>query len=167
MPMQLYFDVHIDKAIHDQLRLRSVDVLRAQDDDATELSDEDLLARSTSLGRLVFTHDTRFKSLALDWRQTVLWLGVRQQTRRHHWRIREGPGIDCQSVRSTGLGEHCPSSTLQMTFDFGIGDLKSARPSRTLLVPLRCTSCSVTFDEPIRTRMGAKVISFGACKPTL
>jgi Domain of unknown function (DUF5615) len=69
MPMQLYFDVHIDKAIHDQLRLRGVDVLRAQDDDATELSDEDLLVRSTALGRLLFTHDTRFKALALVWRR--------------------------------------------------------------------------------------------------
>lgn len=69
MPMQLYFDVHIDKAIHDQLRIRGVDVLRAQDDGATEISDEDLLARSTSLGRLLFTHDTHFKALALDWQQ--------------------------------------------------------------------------------------------------
>jgi hypothetical protein len=35
--MQLYFDVPIDKAIHDQLKLRGVGVLRAQDDDAAEL----------------------------------------------------------------------------------------------------------------------------------
>lgn len=67
MPMQLYFDVHIDKAIHDQLKLRGVDVLRAQDDNASELTDAELLARSTNLGRLLFTHDIRFKALALDW----------------------------------------------------------------------------------------------------
>ncbi len=66
MPMQLYFDVHIDKAIHDQLQLRGVDVLRAQDDDAAELADEEVLERSTSLGRLLFTHDTRFKALAAE-----------------------------------------------------------------------------------------------------
>lgn len=70
MPMKLYFDVHIDKAIHDQLKLRGVDVLRAQDDDAAEYSDEALLARATQLGRLVFTHDTRFKALAQDFQRT-------------------------------------------------------------------------------------------------
>ena len=63
MPVQLYLDVHIDKAIHDQLRLRGVDVLRAQDDGAAELSDDELLARSSSLGRLLFTHDTRSRGL--------------------------------------------------------------------------------------------------------
>jgi hypothetical protein len=69
MPVQLYFDVHVDKAIHDQLRLRGVDVLRAQDDGAAEMTDEQLLQRTTQLGRVVFTHDTRFKALAEDWQR--------------------------------------------------------------------------------------------------
>jgi hypothetical protein len=43
MAVELYFDVHIDKAIHDQLHLRGVDVLRAQDDAAAEVTDEALL----------------------------------------------------------------------------------------------------------------------------
>jgi predicted nuclease of predicted toxin-antitoxin system len=64
MPVQLYFDVHVDKAIHDQLRLRGVDVLRAQDDDAAEMTDEALLDRATELGRIIFTQDIRFKALA-------------------------------------------------------------------------------------------------------
>jgi hypothetical protein len=55
MAVRLYFDVHVDKAIHDQLHLRGVDVLRAQDDGTTEMTDEDLLQRSTDLGRLMFT----------------------------------------------------------------------------------------------------------------
>jgi predicted nuclease of predicted toxin-antitoxin system len=67
MPVQLYFDVHVDKAIHDQLRLRGVDVLRAQDDDAAEMTDENLLHRATDLDRVVFTHDIRFEALAEDW----------------------------------------------------------------------------------------------------
>jgi Domain of unknown function (DUF5615) len=69
MPVQLYFDVHVDKAIHDQLRLRGVDVLRAQDDDAAEMTDEALLDRATQLGRIIFTHDTHFKAVAEDWQR--------------------------------------------------------------------------------------------------
>ena len=70
MPVPLYLDVHIDKAIHDQLRLPGVDVLRAQDDDAAEFSDERMLQRATELGRLLFTHDVRFKALAEAWQRT-------------------------------------------------------------------------------------------------
>jgi predicted nuclease of predicted toxin-antitoxin system len=69
MPLQLYFDVHVDKAIHDQLRLRAVDVLRAQDDDAAEMTDQNLLQRATELGRIIFTQDVRFKALAEEWQR--------------------------------------------------------------------------------------------------
>jgi hypothetical protein len=69
MPVRLYLDVHVDKAIHDQLRLREVDVLRAQDDGAAELTDEDLLQRVTGLDRLLFTQDIRFKALAEQWQR--------------------------------------------------------------------------------------------------
>src|SRR5436190_13240779 len=70
MPVPLYLDVHVDKSIHDQLRLRSVDVVRAQDDDAATLFDEELLQRATDLGRLIFTHDIRFKALAESWQRS-------------------------------------------------------------------------------------------------
>jgi predicted nuclease of predicted toxin-antitoxin system len=69
MPVQLYFDVHVDKAIHDQLHLRGVDVLRAQDDGAGEMTDEDLLQRATDLGRITFTQDVRFKAMAEVWQR--------------------------------------------------------------------------------------------------
>src|SRR5204863_6483045 len=69
MPVQLYFDVHVDKAIHDQLHLRGVDVLRAQDDDAAEMTDEELLHHATELGRLLFTQDIRFKAMAEEWQR--------------------------------------------------------------------------------------------------
>jgi len=69
MPVQLYFDVHVDKAIHDQLHLRGVDVLRAQDDGAGEMTDEDLLQRATDLGRITFTQDVRFKAMAEAWQR--------------------------------------------------------------------------------------------------
>src|SRR5262249_14246746 len=63
MAVRLYFDVHVDKAIHDQLRLRGVDVLRAQDDGAAEMPDDEVLQHATDLGRLIFTQDIRFKAL--------------------------------------------------------------------------------------------------------
>jgi hypothetical protein len=66
----LYFDVHVPSAIADQLRLRGVDVITAQNDGAAELDDADLLDRSTELGRLLFTQDIRFKALAEEWQRT-------------------------------------------------------------------------------------------------
>jgi predicted nuclease of predicted toxin-antitoxin system len=69
MAVRLYLDVHVDKAIHDQLCLRGVDVLRAQDDSAAEMTDEKLLQHTTDLGRLIFTHDVRFKALAEEWQR--------------------------------------------------------------------------------------------------
>ena len=69
MPVPLYLDVHVDKAIHDQLRLRSVDVLRAQDNGAAELTDAEVLQHTTDLGRVLFTHDTRFKAMAEEWQR--------------------------------------------------------------------------------------------------
>ena len=69
MPVGLFLDVHVDKAIHDQLRVRGVDVLRAQGDDAAEMADDELLQRASHLGRLIFTQDIRFKVLAEDWQR--------------------------------------------------------------------------------------------------
>ena len=65
----LYLDVHVPAAIAAQLRTRGVDVLIAQEDGTAELSDPDLLARSTALGRLLFTQDIRFKALAETWQR--------------------------------------------------------------------------------------------------
>lgn len=67
MSVSLYMDVHVPKAITDQLRRRGVDVLTAIDDDHAALPDEDLLGRAHALGRLVFTQDIRFRSLAEQW----------------------------------------------------------------------------------------------------
>jgi uncharacterized protein with PIN domain len=55
--VRLYFDVHVRRAVADGLRLRGVDVLRAQDDGAAELEDPQLLDRASELGRLLFTQD--------------------------------------------------------------------------------------------------------------
>ncbi len=60
MSLALYMDVHIDSAITDGLRLRGVDVLRAQDDGADQYPDPALLDRATSLGRVLFSNDQDF-----------------------------------------------------------------------------------------------------------
>lgn len=69
MSVRLYFDVHVPSAIADGLWLRDVDVLRAQDDGASEFEDPRLLDRATELGRVLFTQD---KDL------------LREARRRHH-----------------------------------------------------------------------------------
>ena len=60
MSVRLYFDVHVPIAIADGLRLRDVDVLRAQEDGAAEFEDPRLLDRATALDRVLFTQDKGF-----------------------------------------------------------------------------------------------------------
>jgi hypothetical protein len=77
MAVALYMDVHVHLAVTEQLRRRGIDVLTAQEDGSTLLTDAELLARSTSLGRVLVTYDIRFKALAEDWqRQGTLFAGL-------------------------------------------------------------------------------------------
>lgn len=69
MAIQLYMDVHVPQAITEQLRRRGVDVITAIEDDAAELPDDQLLERTTILGRVIFTQDIRFKAMAEDWQR--------------------------------------------------------------------------------------------------
>lgn len=57
MPVGIYMDVHIPKAITNGLRLRGVDVLTAQEDNTTNFPDDELLTRATELGRPLFSQD--------------------------------------------------------------------------------------------------------------
>jgi hypothetical protein len=57
MPLGLYMDVHVPRAITLGLRLVAVDVLTAQEDGASMLSDPALLDRATELQRVLFTFD--------------------------------------------------------------------------------------------------------------
>ena len=57
MSVRFYMDVHVRRAVTEGLRLRGVDVLTAQEDGAAELSDSQLLDRSSVLGRILFTQD--------------------------------------------------------------------------------------------------------------
>ena len=46
-----------------------MDILTTQEDGAAELEDPDLLARSTALGRVLFTQDIRLKARAQEWQR--------------------------------------------------------------------------------------------------
>jgi hypothetical protein len=69
MAISLYMDVHIPQSITIQLRRRNVDVLTAQEDGTLELPDDQLLERSTALGRILFTQDIRFRAMAEAWQR--------------------------------------------------------------------------------------------------
>ena len=69
MPVKFYMDVHVHAAVTEQLRRRDVDVFTAQEDGSARHADDELLTRSTALGRVLFTYDIRFKALAEDWQR--------------------------------------------------------------------------------------------------
>lgn len=50
-------DVHVRRAVTEGLRLREIDVITAQEDQASEFKDPDLLDRATVLGRVLITQD--------------------------------------------------------------------------------------------------------------
>jgi hypothetical protein len=58
LPVRLYFDHNVSRAIVESLRLREVDVLTAFEDKAHELSDSKLLERATASSRVLCSSDT-------------------------------------------------------------------------------------------------------------
>ena len=50
-------DVHVRRAVTAALRLRSIDVLTAQEDGSAEFADDVLLKRATELGRVLVSQD--------------------------------------------------------------------------------------------------------------
>jgi len=57
---RFYFDVHVPAAIAEGLRRRDVDVLRAQEDGADRLPDNELLDWASELGRVLVSLDKDF-----------------------------------------------------------------------------------------------------------
>jgi predicted nuclease of predicted toxin-antitoxin system len=99
MAVSLYVDVHVPRAITDQLRRCGVDVLTAIEDGRAEATDEDLLELAYDLERVLFTQDIRFKAMAENWlrerRPTV-----RSPTGRDDRPVCEGPGTDGIGLRA-------------------------------------------------------------------
>lgn len=60
MSLRFYFDEHVPRAVATGLRLRGIDVITAQEDQASGRSDSELLDRATQLRRIVFTQDSDF-----------------------------------------------------------------------------------------------------------
>jgi Domain of unknown function (DUF5615) len=67
--LTLYMDVHIPAAITDGLRRNGLDVVTSQEDQTRTASDDDLLARASSLGRLLFSYDEDFLGLSAAWQR--------------------------------------------------------------------------------------------------
>jgi len=57
MAVALYMDAHIPRAITVEVRLRGIDVVTAQEDNAASLPDPELLNRATALQRALFSFD--------------------------------------------------------------------------------------------------------------
>ncbi len=57
MAVSLYMDHHVPRSITVGLRLREVDVTTAFEDEASQMSDSDLLDRAGELARELFTRD--------------------------------------------------------------------------------------------------------------
>lgn len=66
MSVSLYMDVHVNVAITQQLEVRGVNVITAQDDGREEVTDVELLERAGELRRVLFTHDSDFLAIAAD-----------------------------------------------------------------------------------------------------
>jgi len=60
-------DVHVRRAVTTALRLRSIDVLTAQEDKAAELDDRRLLQRATELGRVLVSQDEDLLREGAQW----------------------------------------------------------------------------------------------------
>ena len=57
MSVALYMDVHVRRAVTNDLRLRGVDVLTTQEDGTARWPDDRLLDRAGELGRILFSQD--------------------------------------------------------------------------------------------------------------
>lgn len=77
MSIRFYMDVHVRRAVTEGLRLRQIDVLTAQEDNAGTFDDEALFDRATELERVLFTQDDDLLRLAKQRQQRgLLFSGV-------------------------------------------------------------------------------------------
>lgn len=70
MSLPLYMDHHVNAAITAGLRQRGVDVRTAWEDGHSRQADDELLARATELGRILFTFDHDLLEIAAEWQTT-------------------------------------------------------------------------------------------------
>lgn len=69
MSLAVFMDVHVPASVSEGLRRRQIDVRTAQEDASGRMSDDDLLARATTLGRVLLTQDADFLEIAARWQR--------------------------------------------------------------------------------------------------
>lgn len=69
MALKFYFDTHIAKAIAVQLRAQGVDVVRCEEVDMAEASDEEHLRYAADKGYVMVSQDADFADLHTQWQQ--------------------------------------------------------------------------------------------------
>ena len=62
-------DHHVPGPVTEGLRLRGIDVLTAYEDESAEIEDDVLLARTTELGRVLYSQDDDLLVIANRWLQ--------------------------------------------------------------------------------------------------
>ena len=118
MGVTLYMDVHVPGPITRQLRRRGVDVVTAQEDGYDAAPDEQVLARATVLGRILFTQDVRFRARAEAWqRQGREFAGLDQYDLvggcRPGFHIDQATGFDGGHLRRGGRGAQCQEANAE------------------------------------------------------
>ncbi len=63
MSLAFYFDQHVPRSIAIGLQRRGIDVLTADEDNASDWSDARIIDRASELGRIVFSCDADFLEL--------------------------------------------------------------------------------------------------------
>jgi Domain of unknown function (DUF5615) len=108
-------DVHVPGPIAQQLRRRGVDLLTAQEDGHDIVSDDRLLERATTLGRIVFTQDVMFRVLAEEWQ----------------WKGREFCGLLFGPQLGASIGQYVEDLELVLCYTLILGytDLSFVRAS--------------------------------------
>jgi hypothetical protein len=115
MPIPLYMDHHVPRAIPVGFRIRGVDVLTAYEDGASQMDDAVLLDRAGELGRVLFTMDDDLLVEAA-WRQRngIPFSGVIYA---HQLRISIGACIrDLELIAKAGEPDDLSDSTLYLPF---------------------------------------------------
>lgn len=115
MPILLYMDHHVHRAITSGLRQRGVDVLTAYEDGASQLDDSILLDRAGELGRVLFSMDEDLL-IEATWRQRngAPFSGVIYA---HQLRISIGICIrDLELIAKAGEPEDMSNSILYLPF---------------------------------------------------
>lgn len=115
MPLALYMDHNVPRAITAGLRRRGIDVLSAYEDGAHEMEDSALLDRAQELGRVLFSRDDDL---------------VREATRRQRAGLSFG-GVIYAHQRDVSIGR----STLDLYLIAGASEPEELR-DRVIFLPL-------------------------------